>query len=93
MSLHVRMTSRFKQDMQRLRQQGKTLDLLFAVIDKLRQGENLDRVYRDHSLRGNLSGLRECHVQPDWLLLYYVEADVMVLTLTRTGSHSDLLRK
>jgi mRNA interferase YafQ len=79
--------------MQRLRQQGKTLDLLFAVIDKLRQGEKLDRVYRDHSLRGNLSGLRECHVQPDWLLLYYVEADVMVLTLTRTGSHSDLLRK
>ena len=93
MSLHVRMTSRFKQDMKRLRKQGKTLDLLFAVIDKLRRGENLDRVYRDHSLRGNLIGLRECHVQPDWLLLYYVEADVMVLTLTRTGSHSDLLRK
>ena len=65
MSLHVRMTSRFKQDMKRLRKQGKMLDLLFAAIDKLRRGENLNRVYRDHYLRGNLIGLRECHVQPD----------------------------
>ena len=65
MSLHVRMTSRFKQDMKRLRKQGKMLDLLFAAIDKLRRGENLNRVYRDHALRGNLIGLRECHVQPD----------------------------
>ncbi len=93
MILHVRMTARFKRDMKRLRKQGKTLELLYAVIAKLRQGEELDRVYRDHSLLGNLIGLRECHIQSDWLLLYYVEKDVMVLTLTRTGSHSDLLMK
>ena len=93
MILHVRMTARFKRDMKRLRKQGKTLELLYAVIAKLRQGEELDRVYRDHSLLGNLIGLRECHIQSDWLLLYYVEKYVMVLTLTRTGSHSDLLMK
>lgn len=93
MILHVRMTARFKRDMKRLRKQGKTLELLYAVIAKLRQSEELDRVYRDHSLLGNLIGLRECHIQSDWLLLYYVEKDVMVLTLTRTGSHSDLLMK
>ena len=93
MILHVRMTARFKRDMKRLRKQGKTLELLYAVIAKLRQSEELDRVYRDHSLLGNLIGLRECHIQSDWLLLYYVEKHVMVLTLTRTGSHSDLLMK
>ena len=57
---------------------------------KLTNGEPLDAKYKDHQLSGNWIGHRECHIQPDWLLVYRYEDDVLVLTLTRTGTHSDL---
>ena len=59
----------------------------------LANGETLPEKYHDHSLSGNWIGHRECHIQPDWLLVYYFEDDILVLTLARTGTHSDLFKK
>ena len=68
-------------------------ELLDEIISKLANGEALAEKHRDHNLTGNWSGFRECHILPDWLLIYRVENDVLVLTLTRTGTHSDLFGK
>lgn len=65
--------------------------LLVSVVEKLADGIPLDARHRDHALTGNFKGLRECHVSPDWLLIYQIFEDVLVLSLTRLGSHSDLL--
>lgn len=67
-------------------------DKLFEVIEKLANGEKLDAKYRDHDLTGNYKGCRECHVEPDWLLIYEVMGDVLVLMLYRVGSHSELFK-
>ena len=69
------------------------IDLLDDIIRKLSNGEQLSAKNKDHALTGNWVGHRECHIQPDWLLIYRVENDLLVLTLTRTGSHSDLFGK
>lgn len=74
-----------------MHKRGYNIKLLDEVINKLVKGEKLPEKNRDHSLTGNWVNHRECHVTPDWLLIYKVEADILVLTLTRTGSHSDLL--
>lgn len=66
------------------------ISLLDEIIAKLAQGTPLPASNRDHELTGNYAGHRECHIQPDWLLIYRIESDVLVLTLTRTGTHSDL---
>jgi len=66
------------------------MSLLDEIIAKLAQGIPLPSNNRDHELTGNYAGHRECHIQPDWLLIYRIEKDVLVLTLTRTGTHSDL---
>ena len=66
------------------------MNLLKEVITLLAMGETLPEKYKDHALTGNWSEHRECHIQPDWLLIYRIEDDVLVLTLSRTGSHSDL---
>ena len=63
---------------------------LFKKDCKLARGEKLDPKHNDHSLSGNWAGFRECHIQPNWLLIYRIENDVLVLTLSRTGTHSDL---
>ena len=60
------------------------------IVTKLANGETLDPKHKDHSLSGNWTGHRECHIQPDWLLIYRYEEEVLVLTLSRTGTHSDL---
>ena len=65
----------------------------FAVIEKLANGEPLDAKYRDHDLTGNYKGCRECHVEPDWLLIYEIIDDIVVLLLYRVGSHSELFKK
>lgn len=91
--LDVFFSSQFKRDYRRMEKQGKDLDLLFSVVDVLAAEKPLDLQYRDHPLSGNYKGHRECHLQPDWLLIYKVEKERLVLTLTRTGSHSDLLDK
>ena len=70
---------------------GKDIALLDNVIKKIQNGEKLDAKYHDHALTGTYRGFRECHIQPDWLLIYFIENKIMVLTLVRTGSHSNLL--
>ena len=87
---HLRFTSTFKKSYKRAGKRGKNLALLDRIIDRLRQGEILDRKYHDHALSGRLSDFRECHIQPDWLLVYKVEEDILTLTLTDTGSHADI---
>jgi mRNA interferase YafQ len=66
------------------------LALLQSVVVMLANGMPLDPKHNDHALTGNYAGHRECHIEPDWLLIYRIDGDVLVLALTRTGSHSDL---
>ena len=87
----VRTTSQFKKDYKLAAKRGLKMSLLDEVITMLATGEDLSDKYKDHALIGNWYGHRECHILPDWLLIYRIENDVLVLTLSRTGSHSDLL--
>lgn len=88
--LTVKMTSLFKKDYKQAMKRGRQIELLDEVIEMIAMGNTLSEKYRDHELTGNWRGHRECHIQPDWLLIYRIDEDVLVLTLTRTGSHSDL---
>jgi mRNA interferase YafQ len=87
----IERTSRFKKDYKLIKKRGYDLSLLAEVIKVLAKGEQLDAKYKDHSLKGSFSGLRECHVTSDWLLVYEIDDDKLYLYLTRTGTHSDLL--
>lgn len=78
----------FKKDIKKQRKRGKNLDKLKAVVDLLIAGETLPVRCDDHSLTGNWSGWRDCHIEPDWILIYKITPDT--LTLGRTGSHADL---
>ena len=69
------------------------LDKHFDVNDILANGGTLDEKYRDHDLSGNYKGTRECHIEPDWLLIYEIREDVLVLMLYRLGTHAELFRK
>jgi mRNA interferase YafQ len=86
-------TAKFRKDRKLMKKQGKNLSLLDAVIAKLRNKEQLEPKYRDHQLNGNFARLRECHILPDWLLIYIIDNGKLVLTASRTGSHSDLYKK
>jgi mRNA interferase YafQ len=86
----IKPTSRFKRDVKNIRRRGYDLRLLTVVIQTLAAGEPLAEKYKDHALGGIWSKHRECHVTPDWLLIYKLESGILVLTLTRTGTHSDL---
>lgn len=90
MSYTVKYTNNFKKDLKQAIKRGKNLDKLFAVIEKLANGETLDVKHRVHLLVGEYSGYWECHIEPDWLLVYEKFDDVMVLSVFRTGTHSDL---
>lgn len=90
MKYELQFTSQFKKDLKLAKKQNKDLGKLFEVIDILANGETLDAKYKDHSLTGNYRGTRECHVEPDWLLIYEIRGDVLVLMLYRLGSHSEL---
>lgn len=89
----VKPTSQFKKDYKQAIKRGLKIKLLEDVITNLAMGEALPEKNKDHTLTGNWVGHRECHIQPDWLLVYRIEEDVLVLTLTRTGTHSDLFGK
>ena len=89
--LTVKFTTAYKKSYKLMKKRGKNLSLLEEVIETLRQGKALEERFRDHELKGNLKGFRECHIQPDWLLIYLIENDILTLTLVDTGSHSDLL--
>ncbi len=86
----IQRTSQFKKDYKMAVKRGCDINKLQKVVMILASGETLPEEYRDHPLRGNYSGYRECHIEPDWLLVYKITENVLVLTLYRTGTHSDL---
>ena len=94
MKYDLQFTSQFKKDLKLAKKkQNKDLGKLFEVIDILANGETLDAKYKDHSLTGNYRETRECHIEPDWLLIYEIRGDVLVLMLYRLGSHFELFKK
>jgi len=88
--LDIVASNRFKKDLKTAMKRGYQIGLLEAVVDKLAMREPLEERYRDHLLTGNYGGFRECHITPDWLLVYQVRETELVLFLSRTGTHSDL---
>ena len=92
MKYTVRPTSRFQKDLKRIARRGYNTELLTAVIKKLANGEPLAQKHRDHALTGDYAGCRECHITPDWLLIYEISDDTLLLYLTRTETHSDLFK-
>ncbi|MCM1224616.1 MAG: type II toxin-antitoxin system YafQ family toxin [Lachnospiraceae bacterium] len=83
-------TSSFKKDYKRLVKRNYNMFLLEDIVNKLQNGEELPAQNKDHALTGNWSGYRECHIQPDWLLIYKIYEDTLILSLVRTGTHSDV---
>lgn len=83
-------SKKFKKDLKVAIKRGYDMRLLDEVVSKLANGETLPDKNRDHSLVGNFAGCRECHITPDWLLIYEIDDGELLLYLTRTGSHSDL---
>lgn len=90
MSRTIKFTSQFKKDVKLMKKQGKNLDKLFDIVEKLAKDEELNEKHKDHNLSGNYHDFRECHIEPDWLLIYFKSDEMLVLVLQRTGSHSDL---
>ncbi len=88
--LEVKFTSKFKKDYKLIKKRNMNINLLKEIVNKLANSIPLEEKHKDQELTGNYKGFRECHVQPDWLLIYLVEDNKLTLTLTRTGSHSDL---
>jgi len=86
----VKETNQFKKDYRLAKKRGQNIHLLKDIIIQLANDQLLPEKNRDHALTGDWKGFRECHVAPDWLLVYKKENDILVLTLTRLGSHSDL---
>ena len=89
----VKTTNQFKKDFKLAMKRGLNIDLLETVIVTLALGEPLPDKNKDHALTGNWIGHRECHILPDWLLIYRIEEEVLILTLARSGTHSDLFGK
>lgn len=90
MKYEVKFTNQFKRDLKLAKKQGKSIDKLFNVISTIAEGKKLDEKYRDHNLSGDYAGCRECHVEPDWLLVYEVMDNILVLMIYRVGTHSEL---
>lgn len=90
MSRDIIWTSKFKKDYKTIIKRNLDINLLDEVIRILARGDELPQQYNDHSLSGNWKGFRECHIAPDWLLIYSIEDNNLVLVLSRTGTHSDL---
>ena len=83
-------TSQFKKDFKRIKKQGKDLSKLKEAVSAMANSEVREERHRDHALSGNWAGSRDCHIEPDWILIYRIDEDY--LFLERTGSHSDLFR-
>ena len=86
----IRPTTKFQKDLKRIEKRGYNISLLTEVIKKLANGEQLPEKNKDHNLQGEYTGCRECHITPDWLLIYEIAGNELILYLTRTGTHSDL---
>ncbi len=83
-------TTRMKRDLKLMKKRGKDISKLETVLDILLSGEDLPEKYKDHQLKGEMREFRECHIEPDWLLVYRKEDDNLILYATATGSHADL---
>ncbi|MBD5548851.1 MAG: type II toxin-antitoxin system YafQ family toxin [Lachnospiraceae bacterium] len=83
-------SNQFKKDLKLARKRGCKIEHLRDVVNALANEQKLDEKYRDHRLAGNYNGFRECHIEPDWLLVYRINQDALELFLFRTGTHSDL---
>ena len=90
MKYNVCHTSAFKRDYKLMLKRHLPIEKLQTIVEKLRNGEELPPANRDHALTGNWANHRECHIAADWLLIYQIHEDILILELTRTGSHSDL---
>ena len=90
MIYEVKPSNQFKIDLKLAAKRGYKIELLTEVIKKLANGEALAPKYKDHQLSGNFDYFRECHITPDWLLIYQIRDNELILYLTRTGTHSDL---
>ena len=88
----IRKTASFKKDYKILNKRGCDIQKLEAVIQKLANGEKLPQNYQDHALKGKFNKYRECHINPDWLLIYQIIEDKLILILSQTGTHSDLFK-
>ncbi len=93
MKRNIVWTTKFKKDYKLAVKRNLDISLLDDIIRTLSRGETLPEKNRDHELADDWVGYRECHIQPNWLLIYRIENDVLVLTLSRTGTHSDLFGK
>lgn len=86
----VIVSSQYKKSYKKMAKRGLDMRILDEVVYKLSRGEKLDGKYKDHVLKGRYKGFHECHILPDWLLIYLIENDILTITLVNTGSHSDL---
>jgi len=90
MKYAVRQTKRYKKSLRKMIRRGKDVKKIADVVRMLANGETLPPQYHDHALVNDLAGLRDCHIESDWVLLYTIKENVLVLTLSNTGTHSDL---
>lgn len=90
MKYNIVITNRCKKDILKASKQGKNINLLFEVVDKLSEGKKLEPKFKDHKLSGKFEGKRECHIEPDFLLIYQIIEKDVVLYLARVGTHSEL---
>ena len=88
--MKLQISTKFRKDYKRIKNREYNLSLLQDVLDKLCAKEPLEPKYRDHELSGSYNGFRECHIQPDWLLIYVIDDDGLILVASRTGTHADL---
>ncbi|MBO5255892.1 MAG: type II toxin-antitoxin system YafQ family toxin [Clostridia bacterium] len=88
--LTIKKTTKFKKDFKTAVRRGCDISVFEYVVTELANERRLDEKYKDHALTGNYIGFRECHLAPDWLLVYQVDKGQLILTLSRTGTHSDL---
>ena len=90
MSYNIQTTHQYDKDVKLAKKRGLNVDKLIEIVCKLANDETLPANNRDHALTGNYTGCRECHISPDWLLIYEKDVELKLLSLIRTGSHSDL---
>ncbi len=86
----VKATAKFQKDLKIIQKRGYDISLLTNVVKIIASGEPIPPKYKDHELKGNYKGLRELHITPDWLLIYEIDKETVILYLTRIGTHSDL---
>ena len=90
MKYELIMTGKFRKSLKLAKKRGLDISLLESIVTKLQNDISLEDKYKDHELKGRYQGFRECHIQPDWLLIYLKEENILTLTLVDTGTHADL---